>query len=83
MKNLNELEKVVDKDSLEKCFIEYMLTAIGKAKRLDCLESGTAVMDEDELDTFRERIRKAKDKESVRITLVALGYDEKWVNSSI
>ena len=83
MKNLNELEKTTDRDSLEKCFIEYMLAAVGKAKRLDSLEEGTAVMDEAELETFKENIKKAKDTDSVRVALIALGYDEKWVFSSI
>ena len=50
VKNLDELETLVGKDAIEKCFMEYMLTVIGQAKRLEDLQNHCAVMDEDEMD---------------------------------
>lgn len=81
MKNLSELEKIIDKDSIDKCFSEYILTIIGKAHRLDDLENGKAVMADEELEEFIKNLKKNKKFNETKATLIALGYDKKWVAS--
>ena len=56
IRNLADLEKLVGIRTVEKCFIEYMLLTMNKAKRLDDLENHKAIMDEDEMNKFIENI---------------------------
>lgn len=49
VKNLDELKNLVGKDVIEKCFMEYMLTVIGWAKRSEDLRNHCAVMDKEEM----------------------------------
>ena len=60
IKNLADLEKLVGIKTVEKCFIEYMLLTMNKAKRLDDLENRRAIMDEDEMNKFIENIGRAE-----------------------
>lgn len=85
IRNLNELETVIDSETIEKCFLEYFLTIAGKAKRLDDLETGQAVMDEDETEAFLSEIsKKIKPTENnifiVHTVLIALGYKRQWAS---
>ena len=94
VKNLDELEKMVGREYVEKCFTEYMLSVIGQAKRAEDLQNGCAVMDEEELEDFvcrigsrelSDEIKKHPGKEpvyfrAVKAALMALGYDEAWVS---
>ena len=97
VKNLDELEKMVGRESVEKCFTEYMLSVIGQAKRAEDLQNGCAVMDEEELEEFvcrigsrglSDEIKKHPGKEpvyfrAVKASLTALGYDEAWVSGEV
>ena len=97
VKNLDELEILVGKESIEKCFMEYMLTVIGQAKRLEDLQNRCAVMDEDEMVDFVRRVGRSElfeelkerpGKEpryfrAVQATLMTLGYDERWVYAEL
>ena len=97
IKNLDELETLVGRDAIEKCFMEYMLTIIGRAKRLEDLQNRCAVMDEDEMADFVRRVGRSElfeemkerpGKEpryfrAVQATLMALGYDERWVYAEL
>jgi hypothetical protein len=56
IRNLADLEKLVGIRTVEKCFIEYMLLIMNKAKRLDDLENHRAIMDKDEMNKFIENI---------------------------
>lgn len=92
-RNLEELESLVGRESLEKCLMEYILTVIGQARRLDDLQDRCAVMDEDEMEDFVRRVGKAglpagrkdhgRDRvgfiQGVQAALLVLGYREKWV----
>lgn len=60
IKNLADLEKLVGIRTVEKCFIEYMLSTMNKAKRLDDLENHRAIMDEDEMNKFIENIGRSE-----------------------
>lgn len=97
VKNLDELETLVGRDAIERCFMEYMLTVIGQAKRLEDLQNRCAVMDEDEMTDFVQHVGSGelydemKDRpnrtpgyfKAVKATLLALGYDEQWVNTDL
>lgn len=97
VKNLDELETLVGKDAIEKCFMEYMLTVIGQAKRLEDLQNHCAVMDEDEMADFVRQVgrgelyeemkerpsRNPRYFKAVQATLLALGYDERWVYADL
>ena len=97
IKNLDELENLIGRDTIEKCFMEYMLTVIGQAKRLEDLQNHCAVMDGDEMVDFVRRvgrrelfeeIKERPDKKlryfsAVQATLTALGYDERWVYAEL
>lgn len=77
--------------------MEYILTIIGQAKRLEDLQNHCAVMDEDEMSNFvqqvgcKELYAEMKERPSqspryfkaVQATLLTLGYDERWVNSDL
>jgi len=52
IRNLADLEKLVGIRTVEKCFIEYMLSTMTKANRLEDLENHRATMDEDEMMSF-------------------------------
>ena len=103
-KNLDELVELIGMESVEKCFTEYMLSIIGKAKRLDDLENHKAVMSENEMLAFIDCIGRQElydeiaDSKSIartsmkwdgypryikaiRVSLVAMGYDEYWVDT--
>ena len=105
VKSLDELEILVGKESIEKCFMEYMLTVIGQAKRLEDLQNRCAVMDEDEMFSYINAIDRTElydEKEdakkfahngtkwdgyprylkAIRVSLVAMGYDEQWVDTT-
>lgn len=97
VKNLDELETLVGRDVIEKCFMEYMLTIIGQAKRSENLQNRCAVMDEDEMAEFVRRVGRSElfeeikerpGKEpryfrAVQATLTALGFDERWVYAEL
>ena len=106
IRNLADLEKLVGIRTVEKCFIEYMLSTMTKANRLEDLENKRAIMDEDEMNKFIEKIGRCELYEevqdsklrrgerfnmqwngypryikAVRVSLVAMGYDEQWVDT--
>lgn len=106
IRNLADLEKLVGIRTVEKCFIEYMLSTITKANRLEDLENHRATMDEDEMNKYIESIgrtelydevhdsklgrgERLKMKwdgypryiKAIRVSLVAMGYDERWVDT--
>ena len=80
--NLEELENLIGKETVEKCFTEYMMTLIGQAKRAEDLQNGRAVMEEDELERFAEKV-SGKETGTVQAVLAALGYDERWIRSDL
>ena len=106
IRNLADLEKLVGIRTVEKCFIEYMLSTMTKANRLEDLENHRATMDEDEMNKFIESIGRTElydevhdsklrrgDRlkmkwngypryiKAIRVSLVAMGYDEQWVDT--
>ena len=94
---LDELEALIGRDSIEKCFTEYILTIIGQARRAEALQKGCAAMEEEERDVFVQRLARAglsggkkADPEqrqgyirAVQATLGAVGYDEQWVSREL
>lgn len=82
VRSLEELEGLIDRESIERCFMEYMLTVIGQAKRAESLQAGCAVMEEEEMEHFVGDIGE-RDLKTVCATLVALGYSRKWVNGPL
>lgn len=60
IKNLDELEALVGRDVVEKCFMEYMQTIIGQAKRSEDLKNRCAVMDKDEMRSYIEAVGRTE-----------------------
>lgn len=82
VRNLEDLEGLIGRESIERCFMEYILTVIGQAKRSESLQAGCAVMEEEEMEHFIGKIGK-KDLKTVCSTLVALGYSREWVSGPL
>ena len=60
IENLDELETIMRRDTIEKCFMKYMLTIINHAKRLEDLQNGCAVMDEDEMFSYIDAVGRTE-----------------------
>lgn len=73
IRNLADLEKLVGIRTVEKCFIEYMLLTMNKAKRLDDLENHKAIMDEDEMNKFIENIGRMELYDEVHDSKLRIG----------
>jgi hypothetical protein len=107
VRTLSDLEQMIGKDSVERCFTEYFMTIIAQAKKYEDLQNHRAVMDEDEMWIFIESIGRtelydeiedlnnknytlvrrngipsSRYLKAIRVSLVAQGYDEQWVDTT-
>lgn len=60
VRTLSDLEQMIGKESVERCFTEYFMTIIAQAKKQEDLQNHRAVMDEDEMRMFIESIGQAE-----------------------
>ena len=93
IKDLNELEALVGQEKLRRWFLEYMVITLYNAEEIENLQNGRAVMGREELEEFVRNVgrqelydeleerqtKRPRYFKAIQATLLALGYDEKWV----
>lgn len=93
--NFTELEDLIDNDSVDGHFVENFKVIIKQAQKQSDLDNHCAVMSKEEMHRYINNIGRSElfeeieDKnikyprflKAIRVSLVAQGYDQCWVDS--
>ena len=60
VRTLDDLEEMIGRDAVDRCFTEYFMTIMAQAKKYEDLQNRCAVMDEDELRMFIKSIGRTE-----------------------
>lgn len=60
VRTLSDLEQMIGKNAVQRCFTEYFMTIIAQAKKYEDLQNHCAIMDEDEMWMFIESIGRTE-----------------------